>query len=357
MPEKIIKKFDVKFLQVLDESGEADGALMPDVSDEWIKSAFETMVLVRTFNDRALSLQREGRIGTYASILGQEASQVGSALALNKDKGDWVFPSFRESGVYVTLGYPAELLFRYWRGDERGMEAPAGLNIFPMSVPVGSQIPHAAGAAIAMKLKGAESVAVTYFGDGGSSRGDFHEALNMAGVFKAPVLFLCQNNQWAISLPRRNQSAAETIAQRASGYGIEGLQVDGNDIFAVYRATLEAAERARKGEGATLIESFTYRLDDHTTADDASRYRSKEEVEKWMKREPLIRLRLFMEKKGLWTEEYEKEAIAGAEAEVDAAIKEAEAVDAPPPSDMIKFTNAELSVRQIKELKDLKWER
>ncbi len=357
MPEKTIKKFEIKYLQILNESGDADSELMPEVSDGWIKRAFETMVLVRTFNDRALSLQREGRIGTYASILGQEASQVGSALALNKDKGDWVFPSFRETGVYITLGYPAGLLFRYWGGDERGMKAPEDINIFPMSVPVGTQIPHATGAAMAMKLKGRDSVAVTYFGDGGSSRGDFHEAMNMAGVFKAPALFLCQNNQWAISLPRKNQSAAETIAQRAFGYGIEGIQVDGNDIFAVYRATLEAAERARKGQGATLIESFTYRLDDHTTADDASRYRSKEEVEGWKKKEPFIRLRLFMEKKGLWTEEYEKKVTSGAEAEIDAAIKEAEAVDPPHPSDMIKFTNTEPSIRQIKELKDLKWER
>ena len=219
-------------------------------------------------------MQREGRIGTYASIWGQEAAQVGSALALTD--GDWIFPSFRESGVLVARGYPLWMLYRYWTGDERGMSAPEGLNVFPMSVPVGTQIPHATGAAWAMKLKGHKNVAAVYFGDGGSSKGDFHEGLNFAGVFKVPCVFLCQNNQWAISVPRSSQTAAKTIAQKGFAYGMEGLQVDGNDVVAVYKATKEAAEKARSGGGPTLIECFTYRLDDHTTADDSSRYRSDE---------------------------------------------------------------------------------
>lgn len=355
MPISIIDEFKVSRLQVLDESGNADASLLPPLSGDEIKKIFEHIIFARTFNQRALSLQREGRLGTYASILGQEASQVGSAMAFKK--ADWIFPSFRETGVLLTLGYPVWRLFRYWGGDERGMHAPDGLNIFPMSVPVGSQLPHATGTAMAMKIRGALSASAAYFGDGGSSRGDFHEALNLAGVYKAPAVFLCQNNQWAISVPRARQTAAKTIAQRAIGYGIEGIQVDGNDALAVYRATKEALARARNGQGATLIECFTYRLDDHTTSDDSSRYRSAEEVNEWKKKEPLIRLRLFMEKKGLWTQAYENAATAKITAEIDGAAQEAEKYAPPDPADIIRYTNAELTPRQKKELKDLGWEK
>src|SRR3972149_6694526 len=183
MTEKVIEKFEVKYLQVVDEAGNADPAVFPAVQDETIKKFFETIILVRAYNDRAISLQREGRLGTYASIYGQEASQVGSALALGKD--DWVFPSFRESGVFLSLGYPLWQMLRYWKGDERGMKIPKELNILPMSVPVGTHIPHATGAAWAMKIKGHKNAAVCYFGDGGSSRGDSHKGFNMAGVLKA----------------------------------------------------------------------------------------------------------------------------------------------------------------------------
>ncbi|MBI5598858.1 MAG: pyruvate dehydrogenase (acetyl-transferring) E1 component subunit alpha [Deltaproteobacteria bacterium] len=353
MADEIIERFEVRYLQAVDESGNADPILIASVSDEEIKRSFESIILTRTFNQRALSLQREGRIGTYASVFGQEASQVGSALALEKD--DWVFPSFRETGVFLTMGYPIWQMFRYWAGDERGMKIPPGLNILPMSVPVGTQIPHAAGAAWAMKIKGRRAAAVCYFGDGGSSRGDFHEGLNMAGVFNLPAVFICQNNQWAISVPRRSQSAAKTIAQRAFSYGFDGVQVDGNDAVGVYVATKAALEKAKNKGGPTLIECFTYRLDDHTTSDDASRYRSKEEVEEWKGREPLIRLRLLMRKMGLWTGEYEKAAIEKARALVDRAIEEEEAYPPPKPEDIILYTNAELTPRQFKELKEFGW--
>ncbi len=355
MPERVIKTFEVKFLQIIDEQGRADEALLPPLSDEEILRLYRGMVLSRSFNHMALDLQREGRIGTYASILGQEAAETGSALALSDN--DWIFPSFRETGVFLTRRYPAWLMYRYWMGDERGMEAPEGHNIFPMSVPVGSQITHAVGAAMAMKIKGEKNVAVTYFGDGGSSRGDFHEGLNFAGVFKAPVIFICQNNQWAISLPRSRQSAAETIAQRASGYGIPGIQVDGNDVLAVYRATTEAVERARAGDGATLIECYTYRLDDHTTADDSSRYRTDEEVAKWKERDPLKRFRLFLRDRGTLTEDIEEAIKREVEEEIKSAVKEAEAFGAPEPSDIIRYTSAKLSRRQKKEMKALGWER
>ena len=354
MPYKTIETIEVKYLQIIDEKGGADSALIESViPDDRFREFFEAMVLARTFNHRALSLQREGRIGTYPSILGQEASQVGSALAFGKD--DWLFPSFRESGVLSARSYPLWMLYRYWMGDERGASAPDGLNIFPMSVPVGTHIPHATGAALAMKLKGDKKAAGVYFGDGASSKGDFHEGLNLAGVFKAPVVFLCQNNQWAISVPRSRQTAAGTIAQRGQAYGIDGIQVDGNDVAAVYKATLDAVEKAKRGEGPTLIECYTYRLDDHTTADDASRYRSRDEVEEWRAKEPLIRLRLYMEKKGLWTEEYGKEVESKAEDLVDSEIKKAEEQSAPDPADILKYTYGELTQRQRKDAKEFGW--
>jgi len=353
MPKTIIERSETQFLQVINEKGEADASLMPSLGEADFKRFFETMLLARAFNNRALSLQREGRIGTYASIWGQEASQIGSALAFSDE--DWLFPSFRESGVLVARGYPMWMLYRYWAGDERGMQAPPGFNIFPMSVPVGTQIPHATGAAWAMKLKGHKKAAAVYFGDGGSSKGDFHEGLNFAGVFKVPCVFLCQNNQWAISVPRSGQTAAKTIAQKGFAYGFEGMQVDGNDIVAVYRAVKEAAEKARSGGGPTLIECFTYRLDDHTTADDSSRYRTDEEVEAWKAKEPLIRLRLYMESKGWWTKEYEEAATAKAQEAVDADIKKAESVAAPDPADIIRYTYGDLTDRQKKELKEYGW--
>ncbi len=356
MPYKTIETIEVKYLQIINEKGEADESLLSgSVSGEQLKGFFEAMILARTFNHRALSLQREGRLGTYASILGQEASQVGSALAFAGD--DWLFPSFRESGVLVARGYPLWMIYRYWMGDERGLKAPEGSNIFPMSVPVGTHLPHATGAAWGMKLKGDKRAVGVYFGDGGSSKGDFHEALNFAGVMKAPAIFLCQNNQYAISVPRASQTAAKTIALKGYAYGFEGVQVDGNDVAAVYKATKDAVEKARRGEGPTLIECYTYRLDDHTTADDASRYRSKEEVEAWRQREPLIRLRLYLEKKGLWTEGYEEETAKKAEERVDAGIRQAEEYPPPDPADIVRYTYAELTQRQRKEMKDLGWQK
>lgn len=353
MPITTIETSETRFLQVINERGEADQSVMPSLGEADFKRFFEAILLARTFNQRALSLQREGRIGTYASIWGQEASQIGSALALSAE--DWIFPSFRESGVLVARGYPMWMLYRYWAGDERGMSAPEGMNIFPMSVPVGTQIPHATGAAWAMKLKGHKKVAAVYFGDGGSSKGDFHEGLNFAGVFYVPCVFLCQNNQWAISVPRSSQTAARTIAQKGFAYGMEGLQVDGNDVVAVYKAVKEAVDKARSGKGPTLIECFTYRLDDHTTSDDASRYRSEKEVEEWKAKEPLIRLRLYMGKMGWWTKEYEEAAAKKAQDFVDAEIKKAESYPAPDPADMIRHTYKELTPRQAKELKEHGW--
>lgn len=352
MPEKIIESYSIKYLQILDEKGDHDDSLMPQLLDSEIKRIYELLILSRTFDHHALSLQREGRIGTYASILGQEASQIGSAFAI--EKSDWIFPSFREMGVYITMGYPIHMLFQYWSGDERGMKCPDDLNIFPLCVPVGTQVPHAIGATMAAKYKKDNIAVVCYFGDGGTSKGDFHEGFNMAGVFKLPVVFICQNNQWAISVPRHRQTASKTLAQKAFSYGFEGIQVDGNDVFAVYKATKEALNKAKNGEGPTFIECVTYRMSDHTTADDASRYRSKEEVEAWKAKDPILRLKLFMEKRGLWTEGYQKEVEDRAKATVDEAIKKEESIKAPEIEDIFKYTYEKLTQRQINQARYLK---
>jgi pyruvate dehydrogenase E1 component alpha subunit len=347
MPEKILGSYKIKYLQILDEKGDLDESLMPLLPDSEIKGIYELLILSRIFDYRALSLQREGRIGTYASILGQEASQIGSAFAIQKT--DWIFPSFREMGVYITMGYPIHMLFQYWSGDERGMKCPDDLNVFPLCIPVGTQIPHAVGAAMAAKYKKDRIAIVCYFGDGGTSKGDFHEGMNMAGVFKLPVVFICQNNHWAISVPRERQTASKTLAQKAFAYGFEGIQVDGNDVFAVYKATKEALDKARNGGGPTFIECLTYRIGDHTTADDASRYRSKEEVEAWKARDPILRLRLFMEKKGLWNEQYQREVEEKAKDMVDGAVKMAESIEPPSAMDMFRYTYEKPTQRQIKQ--------
>ncbi len=350
MPEKVIESFNVKRLDVLDEKGNVDESLMPSLTDDEIKRMYELMVLARTFDQRALDLQREGRIGTYAPIRGQEAAQIGSALAL--EKTDWIFPSFRENGVYLAVGHPLHMILQYWGGDERGLRMAKDINILPVSIPVASHIPHAVGVAMAAKYRGDKIAAAAYFGDGGTSEGDFHEGLNFAGVFKLPVVFICQNNQWAISVPREKQTAAGTIAQKAFAYGFEGVQVDGNDIFAVYKATKDALNKAKQGNGPTLIECFTYRMADHTTADDASRYRTEEEVEAWKEKDPILRLKLFMEKKGIWSEQYQNEIETGAKAAVDDAEKKAESIEPPDPRDMFTYTYLTLTQRQQKEIKD-----
>lgn len=351
MPEKIIESCNVKRLEVLDEKGNVDESLMPSLSDEQIKKMHELLILSRTFDQRALNLQREGRLGTYASILGQEASQIGSAFAL--EKSDWIFPSFREMGVYITMGYPLHMLFQYWSGDERGVKCPDDLNIFPVCVPVGTQAPHAVGAAMGVKYRGDKKAVACYFGDGGTSEGDFHEGMNFAGVFKLPVVFICQNNHWAISVPREKQTASKTLAQKAFAYGFEGIQVDGNDIFAVYRAASEAVSKAKDGNGPTFIECFTYRMSDHTTADDAARYRLKEEIESWKPKDPILRLRLFMEKKGLWNNQYQTDVENKAKETVDEAVKNKEAIEHPEPKDMFTFTYEKLTQRQMRQMKEL----
>ncbi len=318
MPRKVIDlEYQVEYLSVLDQDGKVDEDLEPDISEELLLKMHRYMLLARRFDERMLKLQRQGRIGTFAPVKGQEAAQLGSIAPLNDD--DWMVPAFRETGAELWRGRKMKNILIYFGGYEEGGEVPEGVNNLPISVPVGSQMLHAVGIAWGIKYRGEKQVAITYFGDGATSQGDFHEALNFAGVFQLPVIFLNQNNQWAISVPRERQTSSKTLAQKAVGQGVPGVQVDGNDILAVYVATQEAVERARNGEGPTMIEAVTYRMSVHTTADDPTRYREDEEVKEWEERDPLDRFQIYLKEKGVLTDE----KIAELEEEVDQEIREA----------------------------------
>ncbi|MBI4162731.1 MAG: pyruvate dehydrogenase (acetyl-transferring) E1 component subunit alpha [Candidatus Aenigmarchaeota archaeon] len=348
---KPVASFEVRRLEILSPQGKVLGKL-PKLSNDQIKQIYESMVLARIFDGIALKLQREGRMLTYASIHGQEA-QVVVALAMQKD--DWLFPSFREDGVQIARGMPLDLLYQYWMGDERGQKIPEDLNNFTISIPVGSQIPHAVGAAYAMKIKKQNDkktpASVVFFGDGATSEGDFHEGMNFAGALKVPCVFICQNNKWAISMPVSKQTASQTIAQKAIAYGLEGVQVDGNDVFAVYEAAKYALEKARSGSGPTFIEMDTYRMSDHTTSDDASKYRPKTELENWKKRDPITRMQKFMLSKGLWSAVYEKQLLERLNKKVADAVAKAEIAGQPLVADMFDYTYAELP-ESLKEQKE-----
>ncbi len=333
--EKTIAEFKVPYVQILDEHGVFDKKNSVKISDDDLKKIYESMVVTRAFDDKALKLQRQGRLGTYAPMRGQEACQIASAFALQKE--DWVFPAFRENGIFMMRGVPAEMLFRYWAGDERGMQIPEKVNMFPVSITVGAHLPHAVGAGMAFKYKKQKNVAVVYFGDGATSEGDFHTAMNFAGVYKSPCIFICQNNQWAISVPVKEQTASQTIAQKAIAYGFPGIQVDGNDVFAVYKAMSDAVDRARRGEGPTLIECFTYRLADHTTSDDAKRYRSESEVLEWQKKDPLPRFENYLLQEKIINPALIGKIKAEAEAYIERAVGLAESVKPQTPTEMFDY--------------------
>lgn len=351
MVKGVIKKFEIEHLQILDENGNCDENLKPDLTDSEIKKLYETMILTRKLDSKALSLQRQGRLGTFGSTLGQEAAHIGPAYATKNS--DWIFPSFREHGAYILKGYPLHMIFQLWAGDERGNKTPEGVNIFTLSIPVATHLPHAVGFAWAAKMKKEKTVTMAFFGDGATSEGDFHEALNFAGVFQTPTVFVCQNNQWAISVPRSRQTKSETLAQKAIAYGFKGIQVDGNDIFATYQAAKEAVENARNGKGPTFIECYTYRISDHTTSDSAIRYRKQEEVDMWKKKDPIDRLKKYMQKKGLWTESYEKKVVEDAELKVDQAVKKMESLPLQSPEEIFKYTLAKPTPELLEGIKEV----
>ncbi|MCL6452892.1 MAG: pyruvate dehydrogenase (acetyl-transferring) E1 component subunit alpha [Alicyclobacillus sp.] len=312
-----------------------------DVTDDVLLNLYTEMVRLRVFDRRCVRLQRAGRIGTYPPLEGQEACQVASTLALRRQ--DFVVPTYRDYGAMMVHGVPMEHILMYWNGRAEGCEIPDDVNVFPIAVPIATQLPHAAGLAWAAKLRGIDQVALGFFGDGASSEGDFHEALNFAGVFQIPVIFFCENNQYAISVPFRRQTATQTIAEKAAAYGVRGVRVNGQDALEVYRAVRSAVEQAAAGGGPTLIEALTYRYGAHTTSDDPSKYRDPSEADAWRERDPIVQLRQSLVSWGLWDDEAETELLERLESEVTAAVARMEALGPPNPDHLFDCVYAELS--------------
>ncbi len=335
MPLKKVAELELDRLEVLSPDGKVDAKLAPKVSEALLLKMYRLMSQIRAFDERAIKLQRTGRLGTYPMITGQEATQCVPPLCLKPS--DWVVPTYRGGGVYFARGMQMRYALLYWAGDDRGTHFPDGNNDMIFSIPVGTHLTQVAGLAWAEKLKKTGAVALTYCGDGTSSKGDLHEALTFAGQFKLPAIYIIENNQWAISVPRSRQAASQTLAQKAWGYGIEGIQVDGNDCLAVYKAVSSAVERAREGEGATLIECETYRMSHHTTADDSTKYRPAEEVAEWAKKDPIARLRKLLESKKIWDAKKESALADETEKWIDGEVAAYEAFPEPNPLDM--FSN------------------
>ncbi|MDR7871162.1 MAG: pyruvate dehydrogenase (acetyl-transferring) E1 component subunit alpha [Tissierellaceae bacterium] len=304
-----------KQFSILNSNGEIINKKdLPSLTDEELLYLYKTMLYTRVIDEKALSYQRQGRMLTYAPNTGQEAAQVGSGYAMKKE--DWLVPAFRELGAWLVKGVPLKNIYLYWYGNEWGSYTAEDVRVLPISVPIASQLQHATGIAMANNIKGEKSVAVGYVGDGGTSEGDFHEALNFAAVFNAPVVFVVQNNQYAISTHSSIQTISENFALKAVAYGMRGILVDGNDILAMYAATKEAIERARNGEGPTLIEAYTYRLGAHTTSDDPTKYRENEEVEAWKEKDPILRFEIYLKNKGILTDEWKEKTLDELEKDV-----------------------------------------
>lgn len=312
----------IDYLSILDDKGRLDGDLEPAIEEAELLRLYDTMLLARRFDERLLDLQRQGRIGTFPPIKGQEAAHLGAAARLRQT--DWMVPSFRETAAEIWRGRSLENIIIANNGYEEAGLPPPGSRNLPMSIPVGSQIPHAVGLAWAARYRRTDEVVMTFFGDGATSEGDFHEGMNFAAVFQTPLVFVCQNNQWAISVPLKRQTRTRTLAQKALAYGMPGIQVDGNDILAVYAATGEAVQRARSGGGPTFIECVTYRLMMHTTADDPKRYRAEEEVDRWREKDPLVRFEHYLRDKGVLTEEKIESIQSRVKAQIQTAVQQAE---------------------------------
>ena len=310
---------------------------LPITLDE-MKGLYADMVEARTYDTKSMAMQRQGRLATYAPFQGQEAAQIGAAAALRE--GDWVAGTYRDAALNWRAGYTWRLLILGRTGDERGGEVPEEVNVLPPSITVGGHMIHAVGLAWAEKLQESGRIALTSFGDGATSEGDFHEAMNFAAVYETPTIFLCQNNGFAISYPTSAQTRSGTIASKADAYGMPGIRVDGNDVVGMLVAVREAADRARSGEGPTLIEAVTYRVGPHTTADDPTRYRDEEEVEMWRQRDPLERVRLLLEKAGGWDQAWQDVMEQSSSEVIEAAVVWAESVAAPTQAEMLNRMSA-----------------
>jgi pyruvate dehydrogenase E1 component alpha subunit len=338
-----VATFEIQHSRFLSPQGEAIRAL-----PEFARSAsalvpmYGAMVLTRTFDMKAIALQRTGKIGTFSSALGQEAVGVGAASAMRAD--DVLLPSYRDHAAQFVRGMTLVESLLYWGGDERGSAFSVARQDFGNCVPIGNQVCHGAGVAYAMKLRGERRAALCLLGDGATSKGDFYEGMNLAGVWRVPFVMVINNNQWAISVPRSRQTAAETLAQKAVAAGIEGRQVDGNDVIAVRHAVEQALDKARSGGGPCLIEALTYRLGDHTTADDASRYRDADAVAQQWQFEPIARMRAFLARSGAWDKEREEELLRDCTERVNRAVEEYLAIAPPGPEAMFDHLYATLPV-------------
>jgi pyruvate dehydrogenase E1 component alpha subunit len=337
----VIARFEVRRRDYLAPDGQPLRALPSFASDkDLLLALYRGMVLTRSFDLKAVALQRTGRLGTYAVSLGQEAVSIGVASAMREE--DVLLPSYRDNAALLWRGVKMEEILLYWGGDERGNDSSGPPHDFPFCVPVGSQAPHAAGVAYAFRLRKQPRVAVCLFGDGATSKGDVWEAMNFAGVWQLPLVFVANNNQWAISVPLKLQTASATLAQKAIAAGFVGEQVDGNDVIAVRAAAEEAIAAARAGRGPRLIEAVTYRLGDHTTADDAARYRPPEEVQVRWKEEPIARLRSYLVGRKLWAKAEEERLVAECQERVEAAVERYLATGPRAPQTMFDHLYAEL---------------
>ncbi|MFC7213530.1 pyruvate dehydrogenase (acetyl-transferring) E1 component subunit alpha [Saliphagus sp. GCM10025334] len=335
MPQEDVAQFTIRSVQVLAEDETVDDELVPELTDDQLLDLYEQMKRSRRLDERGIALQRRGELGTYAPAIGQEAAQVGSAYALADD--DWLVPSFREQAALLTHGTGPEQILQYAMGMEEGAEIPGGKGALPPAIPVGSQPLHAVGIGWGEALQDRDTVAITYFGDGATSEGDVYEAFNFAGISDSQTVFICQNNRYAISTGVEKQTKAKTLAQKAIAAGIEGIQVDGNDVLGVYRVAREAIEKARNGD-PVLIEALTYRRSMHTTSDDPTAYRGHEEEAEWELRDPILRFQVFLENREILDEETENTIDERIESEladaIDQANEEREAID---PADMFRF--------------------
>ncbi|MFA5677557.1 MAG: pyruvate dehydrogenase (acetyl-transferring) E1 component subunit alpha [Pseudomonas sp.] len=333
--------FAVHYHRYLDPDGKPLASL-PDIARDYerLRRLYRIMMTVRAFDQRAVNLQRTGQLGTYASCLGQEA--IGAALGDAMAQEDVLLPTYRETPALLMRGVAMHEILLYWGGDEKGMDFADNRGDFPICIPIASQVPHAAGVAWSFKQRNEARVAACVLGDGGTSKGDFYEALNLAGAWQLPLLLLIVNNQWAISVPRSAQSGGQTLAQKAIAAGVGCEQVDGNDIVALHHRLALALDRCRKGGGPYLIEALTYRLSDHTTADDASRYRGKEELEQHFTQEPIARLRRYLEAAGEWNQNLEESAQNDCAAAVEAEVERYLETPHPPPGAMFDHLYATL---------------
>ncbi len=347
----IVAKFEIKYTQYLDENGELLTNNPPAIAKDFdcLKKLYRDMALVRQMDIKAYALQRTGKLGTYAAATGQEAIGVGYASVMNHD--DVLVPYYRGQAAMVQHGVSVEEVFLFWGGDERGCDFKNEMakQDFPIAVPIATQSLHATGVAKAMQLRGEKRCVFTEIGEGGTSQGDFYEALNVAGIWNLGVVFIVNNNQWAISVPSGLQTACKTYAQKAIAAGIDCQQVDGNDIIAVHEAALKAAEKARNGGGPTLIECISLRLCDHTTADDASRYRPDGELEEGWKKEPLLRLRKYLEANSQWSEVLENEMLTEVNQLIQSNADNYENLAAQPPEAMFDYLYAELPERTLQQ--------